>query len=277
MSYNCSSAYCVGSSASYGNTGSGANYFANPSPLEQTVQYSPVMRSSEETAEIIQPEAFFEKKDYKGNVAMYTEGTYLTNRKAQEYFSPAVFLKDIPTEFITSGDEEQEKITKSLVKDAFEATTGKTLPKDLSIRICNEEQMKAFHKSNNGKWNPGIRGFSINRRGFGTSEVFVMEDELAKLMLTMGHEIGHVTSLPMSNPIDEEAKAFSFSMAWMNSIKENNIGELSTVINPRPANNGLHNVAFDFVLSLMKKGRNALEVYLELIKGETSIDTLVVC
>jgi len=102
-----------------------------------------------------------------------------------------------------------------------------------------------------------------------------MEDELARLMLTMGHELGHIITLPMNDPRDEEAKAFAFSMAWMDAIKENNIGNLSTVINPRPAKNGLHNVAFDFVLSLIENGRKAIDVYLELIKGEVSINNMV--
>lgn len=268
MGYSCFAGYNESTpSSSY----SSQNY----SSLEQAVQYTPVMRSSEEPAEIMQPEAFVEKKSYKGNVAMYTEGRYLTNRtKEQAYFAPDVFLNDTPTEFISSEDEEQGKLILSLVEDAFEATTGKKIPKDLKIKVCSEEELKSFHKANNGKWNQGIRGFSINRRGFGTSEVFVKEDELARLMLTMGHEIGHVASLPMNDAVDEEAKAFAFSMAWMNSIKENNIGGLSTVINPRPANNGLHNVAFDFVLKLLEKGRNALEVYLELIRGEISINNV---
>jgi len=268
MGYCCSGGYNASTpSSSYSNQ--------NYSALEQTVQYTPVMRSSEESSEIMQPEAFVEKKSYKGNVAMYTEGTYLTNRANQQiYFAPDNFLNDIPTEFVSSEDEEQGKVILSLVDEAFEATTGKKIPKDLKIKICSEEELKRFHKANNGKWSPGIRGFSINRRGFGTSEVFVKEDELAKLMLTMGHEVGHIASLPMDDAIEEEAKAFAFSMAWMNSIKENNIGGLSTVINPSPARNGLHNVAFDFVLKLIANGRNALEVYFELIKGEISINNI---
>ncbi len=269
MSYNCSGGgYSAGSSAGY-------NSSANYSPLEQAVQYTPVMRSSEETEEL-QPEAFVERKSYKGNIAMYTEGTYLNNRPKQSmYFAPDVFLNNIPTEFISSGDEEQGKFILSLVEEAFEATTGKQFPKGIKVRVCSGEGLKKFHNLHNGKWSPGIRGFSINRRGFGTSEVFVKEDELARLMLTMGHEIGHVIALPMNDPIDEEAKAFAFSMAWMNSIRENNIGSLSAAINPRPAKNGLHNVAFEFVLGLIENGRKAIDVYLELIKGGISINNTI--
>jgi len=268
MYHNCSGGYSAGSSASY-------NGSANYSPLEAAVQYTPVMRSSEE-AEEFQPEAFVEKKCYKGNIAMYTEGTYLSNRAKQGmYFAPDAFLNDIPTEFISSGDEEQGKFIISLVENAFEAATGKEFPKDIAVRVCSKEELKKFHKLNNGRWSPGIRGFSINRRGFGTSEVFVMEDELARLMLTMGHEIGHVIALPMSDPVDEEAKAFAFSMAWMNSIRENNIGNLSAAISPRPARNGLHNVAFDFVLGLIENGRKAIDVYLELVRGGISINNTI--
>lgn len=270
MCYNCSGGYTAPANLS---AAGNADY----SPLEATVQYTPVMRSSEEAA-AKQPEAVIERKDYSRNAAVYTEGMYLSSRTRQNqniYFAPDVFLKDIPTEFISSGDEEQNRFIMSLVESAFEAATGKTLQKDIAVRVCSEEEMKKFHEANNGRWTPEIRGFSINRRGFGTSEVFVKEDELAKLMLTMGHELGHVITLPMNDPIDEEAKAFAFSMAWMNAIKENNIGSLSTVINPRPARNGLHNVAFDFVLRLIENGRKAIDVYLELIKGEVSINNTV--
>jgi hypothetical protein len=273
MSYNSSCGYCSAAPAQYGGS-------ANYSALEAAVaDYKPVMRMSEESAGIEQPiqiEAFNEKEYALKKSAAYSAGLYLSKGNSRQYyFSPNTFLNDTPTEFISAGDKQQEEIVRNLAEEAFSAATGKEFPKEIKIRICSEEKMKKIHSSIGGKWSSGIRGFSLNRRGFGTSEVFVMEDELARMMLTLGHEIGHVITLPMEESIDEEAKAFAFSMAWMNAIRENNIGGLSEAINPSPAKNGLHNVAFEFVLDLIEKGRKAIDVYLDLIRGEVSIKNKV--
>ncbi|MBN2111651.1 hypothetical protein JW707_00990 [Candidatus Woesearchaeota archaeon] len=269
MSYNSSCGYCSAAPVQYG---SSANYSALESAVEG---YQPVMRMSAESLEQpVKDESFIQKeKEYLlRKSAAYSSGLYLSNGNSRQYyFSPSAFLNSTPTEFISSEDEQQKEIVKNLAEEAFIAATGKEFPKDIALRICSEETLKKIHETAGGKWAKGIRGFSINRRGFGPSHVFVMEDELARMMLTLGHEIGHVITLPMKNAVDEEAKAFAFSMAWMKSIKENNIGGLSESINPAPAKNGLHNVAFDFVLDLIRKGRQAIDVYLELIRGEVSI------
>ena len=101
------------------------------------------------------------------------------------------------------------------------------------------------------------------------------EDQLARLMLTIGHEIGHVNALPLGNAVDEEAKAFAFSMDWMNAVRQNNIGGLYEAISPNPAKNGLHNRAFDFVMRLIEQGMKAVEVYLGLVKGDISIKNTI--
>ena len=47
------------------------------------------------------------------------------------------------------------------------------------------------------------------------------------------------------------------------------IANLSTAISlDKPAINGLHNIALDFVLEQRNKGKDALDIYNELIKGE---------
>jgi len=273
MCYNCSGGgYSSGGSASYSN-------MPDYSALESAVKdYQPVMKMSEEKHTEDIP-VFHTKQAYNSMAEQYTEGLYLhAKSKDSMYFSPSNFVNsNVPTEFISSKDEQQNESVKSMVWQAFKAVTGKEAPKDISIRICSSEELKKFHELHGGKWSPGIRGFSLNRRGFGTSEVFVQEDELAGLMLTLGHEIGHVITLPMSNSVDEEAKAFAFSMAWMKKVKEENIGGLFEAINPMPAKNGLHNKAFDFVVEMIRMGRDALDVYLELINGEISIENIVTC
>jgi hypothetical protein len=269
MTYNCPGGYSSSVPASTGG-------YSQCSPLEAAVEYAPSIRMSEEA-----PQPQHQHLETAGigsykNAKQYSEGLYLSKRNSQNYYFKAdAFLNDIPTEFISCGDDQQKEFVRSLVEDAFEATAGKQFPKDIAVRICSEKELRKFHESHGGKWYPGIKGFSINRRGFGTSEVFAKEDELARLMLTLGHEIGHVITLPMKESVDEEAKAFAFSMAWMKAIKDKNIGSLSQVINPMPAKNGLHNIAFEFVIELMEKGRKAIDVYLDLIKGEVSIDNQV--
>lgn len=263
MTYNCSCGYSTFSP--------GSNYGQQYSSLESAIaDYQPSINMSEEFTKPVIDLTPITKQTYSND--KYSEGLYLQNKTRQDYsFIPDTFLRDIPTEFISSEDNEE---IKCFAEQAFKAVTGEEL-KGIKINVLKENDFKQAHESFGGRWNPGIRGFSVNKRGFGTSEVFVIEDELARLMLTLGHEIGHVNSLPMKESIDEEAKAFAFSMAWMKAVKENNIANLSSVINPKPAKNGLHNTAFEFVISLMEKGRKAIDVYLDLISGEVSINNAI--
>lgn len=174
-----------------------------------------------------------------------------------------------PSNFVTShtpfvGEAEQ---IMPYVEEAFRKTTGKNLPNDFSLVLCDKEELKTAHQFFNGMWNDGIQGFCVNRNGFGESRIFVKKDELAKVMLTVGHEIGHLQTSSL-NGVEEEAKAFAFSMEWMNKIKENNIANLeNTIITEHPAENGLHNVAFDFVANMMRQGVNAIDVFNGLIEG----------
>ena len=92
-------------------------------------------------------------------------------------------------------------------------------------------------------------------------------------MVTIGHEIGHVVAPTLRNKHDEEAKAFAFEFAWVKAIRENNIGALADCLRETiPADNGLHNVAFGFVLDFMKKGKDALELHLDLVRGYYSFN-----
>ena len=73
---------------------------------------------------------------------------------------------------------------------------------------------------------------------------------------------------------DEEAKAFAFSIAWMRKIKELNIGNLATAIKlSRPAENGLHNVALDFVMNKIEKGSNPLTLFADLSRRVENVSS----
>ncbi len=142
------------------------------------------------------------------------------------------------------------------VEAAFKATTGEDLPKDFTVEVLPEKEFRKIKPE-------GVLGFAVNRKP-GKSSIAVMENELDMMMVVVGHEIGHVLTLPASSPQDEEAKAFAFQFAWTKAIFENNIAGLKRSINAeifRPAQNGVHDVAFSLVQKLTASGRKALEVY----------------
>lgn len=192
---------------------------------------------------------------------------YLT-KPTKEYFVVDNFLNPLRPETQFIGALEQ---VKEFVEQTFRLVTGEIFPDNVQLTVCSEEQLKKIHLSLNGTWNDGIQGFSINKQGKGINEIFVKQENLDKLMLTIGHEIGHVMSSTLKDARDEEAKAFAFSLAWMKTIVENNIAGLKSCINPSPARNGLHNVAFQFVESMIDNGKKAIEVFNDLVFGRLSI------
>jgi hypothetical protein len=161
----------------------------------------------------------------------------------------------------------------ALAREAFQATTGFELGDiDLSIRFCTRDELRQAHGPG---WSEGIMGFSRNRGSRGTSEVFVRHDSLDKLLLTLGHEIGHVLSPTLPDGRDEEAKAFAFSMAWMQAIRRHDIAGLATAVlsTVEPAHNGLHDTGLDFVLSHVSNGEDPLAIFRMLAKQEISVIT----
>ena len=186
---------------------------------------------------------------------------YLNSQYRSYNFIPDDFLNPARprTKFIGAADEVIDHI-----KETFMLMTGREFPDDIVVNICDKKQMKNAHPS----WHDGIQGFAINRKNEGKiSEIFALNGELDKLMLTIGHEIGHVMSRQLENPVEEEAKAFAFSFAWMDTIVKHDIGGLAGNINisTRPANNGIHNAGFDFVAKLLKQGKDAFDIFAGII------------
>jgi len=167
------------------------------------------------------------------------------------------------TQFINQAAEVQ-----SLVIETFETLTKESFPSDIEVNVCSEEEMKKAHESFGGKWHKGILGFAINPLK-GIKKVFVIKNHLDALMLTIGHELGHVLTPRLENELNEEAKAFAFELAWMKTIIEHNIGTLAECFDPNfnPAQNGLHDVAFNFIANLKKTGKEAIDTFKELAKG----------
>jgi len=181
---------------------------------------------------------------------------YQKNERHEDMFKPEMFLssdrKDVP--FVKATEEVRE-----LVEKTFQLLTGKPLPK-FNIKVCTPEEMSEEHPG----WNPSIRGFAIPQ----TQSIFAVEAPIDELLLTIGHEIGHLMTKQLDNIQDEEAKAFAFARAWAQVIKENDTGGLGMNITiPAPANNGLHDKALEYVNSWLKAGESPLSIFYMLSSG----------
>lgn len=187
---------------------------------------------------------------------------YFPNQGKKEYHATDGFLQVYrpKTQFIEAAGDIED-----LVKETFRQTTGKELPENIVIRVLEKEEMKAVHEQNGGQWSDTIQGFSINSNP--VKQVFVKQADLDKVMIVVGHEIGHVLTASLLNAHDEEAKAFAFEFAWIEAIMKHNIGNLKAnfTLDLKPANNGLHDVASNFVKKLLNMGKEAIDVYGEIV------------
>lgn len=183
--------------------------------------------------------------------------------KAEYHFIPDDFLKPgREGKFVGQAGE-----IKGFVEETFEKLFNEKFPEDIKVSILSAEKFQKLAS------HPSTIGLSINRRRQGLlSEIFVLNDSLGRVMLTIGHELGHVLTPTLDKAHDEEAKAYAFSLEWMRIIRENNIGDLGgAIVTERPADNGLHNIAFFFVERLIKIGKEAGEIYAGLIRGMINV------
>ncbi len=185
--------------------------------------------------------------------------TALGVRQVEYVFDPGVFLKP-RREGRFVGDA---LAVQSYIEEAFELMLGRAFPDTIRVSVLGDAEFNLICS------HPGTLGLAINRSEQGLiSDIFVRAGSLARVMLTLGHEIGHVLTPALTNPIDEEAKAFAFSFAWMDVIAQYDIGGLGdSFISENPAHNGLHDVACQFVWSQMQQGMSAQEVYADVVSG----------
>lgn len=183
--------------------------------------------------------------------------------QTEYFFQPDDFLKPGKLSSFVGKAEE----VKEFVEETFEKMFQQSFPDNIKISILEEKEFRKVAPS------AGTIGLSLNRNKRGLiSEIFILNDYLARVMLTIGHELGHVLTDSLENPVDEEAKAYAFSLAWMETIKEHDIAGLSEVIiTENPAQNGLHNVAFSFVQKMKQNGKDSWNLYLELIQNISSV------
>ena len=222
------------------------SYSAQALPVS-TYHFAPISRLGSYTA------SEREAPSYQAHQRAYHSSTHT------EYnFIPDNFLKPGKGgKFVGKAEE-----VRGFVEEAFEALFQTTFPDDIKISLCDEEQFRKLAP------HPSTIGLSLNRREQGSmSEIFVLNDTLGRVMLTIGHELGHVLTPTLDQKHDEEAKAYAFSFLWMNIIRERNIAGLGDAfILENPARNGLHDVAFEFVHTLLKEGKAMVQIYHELVQ-----------
>ena len=273
MSYNSSG--CGYGGCSSGN--SGAMYSTGGSPYENKEAYTNLSNANnaqEQFMSMLQNMA----DSYHNNSACIAattagqsyrgmQGTYLRQADPAEIF--------LNSERPITPQIETEDELMPYIKEAFEKTTGKEFPSNaVKIAILSEEAFKEIHEAHNGIWSQGVQGFAVNTNGHGVQKIFAKRNCTDELMLTIGHEIGHIMTGTLADIRDEEAKAFAFSMAWMHAIRQNNIAGIAQCINPNPARNGVHDTAFEFVIEQAEHGKDAMQIYEELAKGELTIASI---
>jgi hypothetical protein len=249
-----------------------SNYNSASGYSAKSSSYSPNLEYAVFSSEISQKENqeinHFSNNYNQKNKNIYFHGYLASPKLNQSYTSSSPFvLQDIETKFIGDVNEISEHI-----EDAFAKVTGESFPDDIIIHVCSKDKLKEFHKEFSSSWNDGIAGFSVNRKNsFQKSEIFVCRGELADVIATIGHEIGHCISAPLDNIRDEEAKAFAFEFAWVKVINDNNIAELKGCFNiHNPAKNNIHDKAFEFVNDIIKDGTDSLSLCFKIINKELS-------
>jgi hypothetical protein len=200
--------------------------------------------------------------------AYFGQNNYFQNKeKTHEAISDLFLAPNRPSTPLVS----EFGAIKEVTEETYKQLTGQDFPHDsVKVFILPEIAFKKVFSTTGNYWNEGIQGFSLNRYGHGISEVFVRENNLDSVLLTLGHEIGHILSKPLLNLKDEEAKAHAFSIAWMNTIRDNNIAGLKPNILLNPAKNGIHDAGLEIVDYLMSAGISALDAFRTLAHGLTS-------
>lgn len=217
---------------------------------------------------------------------MQVESTYLTNSSkynasqayvpffmtSGEIHNPVIFINDgiNSKDIVSTLSHELSKA----VNQIFRLTMGFDLPKNIAISILSSNELKEVHSMHSKNWNEEIVGFALNMKHKNeTSSVFIRESPIEHLLLTIGHEIGHCLSIAKEDAKIEEAKAFAFELAWMETIHRFNILGLKDSMKISllsPSVNGLHNVALDFVRSKLWEN-TPLEVFRKIVNDELNL------
>jgi len=202
------------------------------------------------------------EKEKLSSYSINKENYNLISIQPEYHFVPDNFLKPGKEgAFVGKAEEVRE-----FVEEAFEKICHKQFPTNIKMSILGQEEFRKIAPSS------GTIGLSLNRGQQGLlSEIFILNDTLGRVMLTIGHELGHVLTQTLGNAHDEEAKAYAFSLLWIKTIQEHDIAGLGeAIITEHPAENGLHNLAFRFVYQLLSQGKEIEEIYAEIVAEAAS-------
>jgi hypothetical protein len=187
---------------------------------------------------------------YKDN-SMRSTATYIN--QADVFLNPARPL----ARFVQTESEVQD-----LVNEIFISLTGRKLDNAV-IKVCKGNESELIKQG----FRPGVLGLAINNEML-PGIILVRNDFLDRMIVTIGHEIGHILSPSLNDIRSEEAKAFAFELAWVRKIKELNFGNLgSNLVLPAPAVNGVHDVALHFVMTKISEGKEPFDIHSELVTG----------
>ena len=154
-----------------------------------------------------------------------------------------------------------------LVAEIFEGILNRPMH-NVIIQISTVAELQKIHPN----YTTNILGFALNGNGTQPHRIFIKADYLDSIMLTIGHEIGHILTPTLERTLNEEAKAFAFECAWFAYIKQYNVGNLAQHLALHlPAANGVHDVALKFVLNQIRNGKDAIEVFEQIAKKELQV------
>ncbi|PIN68481.1 hypothetical protein COV94_04390, partial [Candidatus Woesearchaeota archaeon CG11_big_fil_rev_8_21_14_0_20_57_5] len=111
-----------------------------------------------------------------------------------------------------------------LLDDAFSALSGQQLPDNILVTILATLEFRQLQLVVGGRANDGVLGLSFNGNGAAdsadagsalglgsaagrvmTSEIVLQKAMLARMLVVAGHELGHVLSPTLDDPVQEEA------------------------------------------------------------------------
>lgn len=204
----------------------------------------------------------------------YAHASYSINPKSQYSFIP--FAPEDFTTGFSLGYAASDSEINPILEECFFAITGQSLPDNISIHVLESSEFRSIQMSLSGKWHPGVRGLSLNANGKGASEIFIEQGPIELVTVVAGHEIGHVITPTLKDKTAEEAKAFAFTIAWIEAIKQNNIRNMTACVKiPEPARNGLHDKALMFVIAELLSGISPINLFKKIAAGlETGFQRL---
>ena len=135
------------------------------------------------------------------------------------------------------------------------------------MRILPEDQLEQEFREYSSEKPP------INLGGFADRAmdvVYLKEGPFCNVFIEAGHELGHILSENIEDPVNEEAKAFAFQLAWQEAAHKTLgytrglvMDSISSRLNDLPNNGSYqnHRQAYEIVRSLQKEGFPLMDLY----------------